>query len=145
MNLKGILNAHRSAVDSKEKARRHLHDTCHRIDQVITYVVKPVFDDAERQIAETGFDVSLELESRMLETGGANLRFTAACVLTAGKSIPASTISFDSNPRTSTIEFKKVVGGLKSETTFTLEDVTAEVVEAEVELFVVEVFPASAF
>lgn len=144
MNLKGILHAHQSAVEAKEKARRQLHDICHRIDQVITYVVKPIFDEAERQIGETGFDVSLELETRMLETDGTSLRFTAACILTAGRSIPASTISFDSNPRTGTIEFRKVVGGLKAESTFMIEDLTSEVVEAEIELFVLEVFPATA-
>jgi|MDTC01.2.fsa_nt_gb hypothetical protein len=84
----------------------------------------------------------------MLEWAGAGARagtrFKAACVLTAGNSIPASTLSFEGNHRAGTIEFKKVVGGLKAETTFMIDDITNEVVEAEIELFVIEAFPSAA-
>lgn len=45
---------------------------CREIDEVINCVVKPVFDQAEREIAEMGFDVKLEVESRMLELQVAN-------------------------------------------------------------------------
>ena len=65
-------------------------------------------------------------------------------MLTAGNSIPASTLSFVGNPREGTIEFKKVVGGHKAETTFMIDDITNEVVEAEIELFVIEAFPSAA-
>lgn len=143
MKLRRILQAHRQAVLLKEKSAKQLEEVCKHIDQVISYTVKPVYDQAEREIAEMGFDVKLEVESRMLESHNAKIRFTAACVLTAGKSIPASTLTFDGDPRANTMEFTKVVGGLRHEEVITIDAVTKARVEREVEQFVVEVFPSN--
>lgn len=142
MNLRNILQAHRDAFTLKEQAAKQLEEVCHEIDQVISYVVKPVFAEADREISEMGFDVKLEIESRMLESHQTKLRFTAACVLTAGMSIPASTLTFNGNPRTASIEFTKVVGGLKFEDSLAISDVTGPRVEEELEKFVSEVFPS---
>ena len=142
MNLRNILDAHRGAVTLKDQAVKQLQEACQDIDQVINYVVKPIFEEANRQIGDGGFDVGIEVESRMLESHSAKFRFTAACVLTAGKSIPASTLIFDGNPRTAMIEFTKVVGGLKHEEAFPICEVTEEFVEKELEMFVQEVFPS---
>jgi hypothetical protein len=142
MNLRNILQAHREAVTFKEQAAKQLEEVCHEIDEVINCIVKPVFDQAEREISEMGFDVKLEVESRMLESHNNKLRFTAACVLTAGMSIPASTLTFDGNPRTTAIEFTKVVGGLRHEERLAIQEVTMARVERELEQFVAEVFPS---
>ncbi len=141
MKLRHILQAHRDAVILKEKTAKQLEDVCKQIDQAITYVVKPIFDEADREIGEMGFDVKLEVESRMLESHNSKLRFTAACVLTAGKSIPASTLTFNGDPRTTTLEFTKVVGGLRHQERLAIRDLTRARVEKELEQFVVEVFP----
>lgn len=142
MNLRHILQAHREAITFKEQAAKQLEEVCEQIDQVITYVVKPIFDLAEREIIEMGFDVKLEVESRMLESDKSKLRFTAACVLTAGMSIPASTLTFDGNPRSGCMEFTKVVGGLRHEERLAISEVTQARVERELEQFVEEVFPS---
>ena len=141
MNLRNILHAHRDAVSAQEQAAQQLQEACQEIDRVITYMVKPSFEEAERQIGEVGFDVSMEVESRMLESHRNHFR----CTLTAGKSIPASTLSFDGNPRTKTVEYTKVVGGLKHEESFPASVVTEEMIIKEVELFVQEVFPSSSW
>lgn len=145
MNLRNILHAHRDAVSDQEQAAQQLQEACQEIDHVISYMVKPSFEEAERQIGEVGFDVTMEVESRMLESHRNNFRFAASCTLTAGKSIPASTLSFDGNPRTKTVEYTKVVGGLKHEESFPAAMMTEEMIIKEVEQFVQEVFPSSAW
>ena len=142
MNLRNILHAHRDAVSDQQHAAQQMQEACHEIDRVITCMVKPSFEEAERQIREVGFDVTMEVESRMLESHRNNFRFAAACTLTAGKSIPASTLCFDGNPRTATIEFTKVVGGLKHEENFAAAVMTEEMIIKEVEIVVQEVFPS---
>ncbi len=143
MNLRGILSAHRQAVDEKETEARKLQTACQEIDRMITYVIQPIFEEAARQISEGGFDVKVESETRLFETDRSSLKFAACCVLTAGKSIPASTLTYDGNPRTGIIEFRKVVGGLKTNDEYALNAVTTPMVEKEVEEFVVEVFPTN--
>ena len=145
MNLRNILHAHRDAVSAQEQAAQQLQEACQEIDRVITYMVKPSFEEAERQIGEVSFDVSMEVESRILESHRNHFRFAAACTLTAGKSIPASTLSFDGNPRTKTVEYTKVVGGIKHEESVPASVVTEEMIIKEVELFVQEVFPSSSW
>ncbi len=142
MNLRNILNAHRDAVTHQEQAVQQLQEKCRDIDEVISYVVKPAFEEAERQIREAGFDVGMETETRVLESHRTQFRFTASCVLTAGKSIPASTLTLDGNPRAGTIDYLKVVGGLRHEETLPVNQVTEHMVLQEVERFVMEVFPS---
>ena len=45
-------------------------------------------------------------------------------------------------PRTATVDYTKVVGGLKHEESFAAATVTEEMVVREVERFVQEVFPS---
>jgi len=79
----------------------------------------------------------------MLESHRHHFRFTAACTLTAGKSIPASILSFDGNPRNKRVDYTKVVGGLKHKDSFSAVVITEEMVTKELEIFVQEAFPSS--
>ena len=143
MNLRNILHAHRDAVSVQEQAAQQMEEACQEIDRVINNMVRPSFEEAERQIGEVGFDVSMEVESRMLESHRHHFRFTAACTLTAGKSIPASILSFDGSPRNKSVDYTKVVGGLKHKDSFSAVVITEEMVTKELEIFVQEAFPSS--